>query len=189
MANIYPFYPVKLVIGILISDYEYKNKLEQDLINEFGKIDYESELLDFTYSSYYNREMGTSIKKYFLSFNELRPPDTMVDIKLITNKIETKYSRNSCRKINLDPGYLFLSKFILTTTKDGSHRIPLHSGIYAEITLMYEKNSFRPVEWTYPDFKDIRYISILNSIRKTYKIQLTLLNSSNSGHFKKVNNG
>jgi len=177
MGELLPFYPAKLVLGILINKDEYKDSLEQDLINAFGKIDYESELIDFTYSSYYNQEMGTPIKKYFLAFNELKSPEIMADIKLATNKIETKYSINLCRKINLDPGLLFLSKFILTTTKDGSHRIPLHSGIYAEITLMYEKNSFRPIEWTYPDFKDMKYIIILNKIRKIYKSQLKQLNT------------
>jgi len=171
MGEIFSYSFNKLVIGILIGDLSQKIQLENDLSNEFGKIDFESEQMLFTFSPYYNNEIGMPIKKYFLSFYNLINPCDMAAIKIITNNIEKKYSINNQRKINLDPGYLFFSKFILTTTKDGSHRIPLHSGIYAEITLLYKKNSFTPVEWTYPDFRDQRYITILNTIRLIYKHQ------------------
>lgn len=172
MGDVYPYYPAKLVIGILISKIKNQIQMENDLVAEFGKIDYKSELINFKYSSFYNKEMGTPIQKYFLSFKKLHSPEHIVKIKLITNKIEKKYCLNEYRTINLDPGHMFLSKFILSTTKDGSHRIPLHSGIYGEITLLFEKKSFRPVEWTYPDFTDENYLRILNEIRQIYKPQL-----------------
>ena len=172
MGHVYPFYPSKLVIGILLSDLQKQAQLEKELINSFGEIDFRSELMDFTFSHYYDKEMGTPLKKYFLAFRALSPADTMASVKNKTNTVEQQFSRDGRRCINLDPGHLFLSKFILTTTKDGSHRIPLGQGIYAEITLLYEKNTYRPVEWTYPDFRDPGYIKVLNEIRKNYKPQL-----------------
>jgi hypothetical protein len=60
---------------------------------------------------------------------------------------------------------------VLATTKESSHRVPLASGIWAEVTLLFEKGSFRPVEWTYPDYRSPGCIAILNSIRALYKEQ------------------
>jgi len=37
---------------------------------------------------------------------------------------------------------------------------------------MFEKGSFRPVEWTYPDYRSAAYIGLLNDIRSLYKQQL-----------------
>lgn len=172
MGNIFKFHPAKLIIGILISKEDLKESLIQNLTEKWGPIDFESPLIDFSYSQYYNKEMGSTIKKFFISFQNLVSGDSIMDTKIYTNIIEEKYSISEKRKVNLDPGHMFLSKFILSTTKDGSHRIPLGKGIYAEITLLFQKNSFRPLEWTYPDFRDSEYIKILNHIRQIYKPQL-----------------
>ena len=56
--------------------------------------------------------------------------------------------------------------------KDGSHRIPLHDGIFAEITLMYEKKKFRAQPWTYIDYQSDFYQEVLIGIRERYKDQL-----------------
>jgi hypothetical protein len=40
------------------------------------------------------------------------------------------------------------------------------------VTLLFEKGSFRPVEWTYPDYRSAGYIAILNSIRALHKEQV-----------------
>jgi len=46
-------------------------------------------------------------------------------IKLYTNKLEDKFRVNNKRIINIDPGYLSLGKFILTTTKNQQQRLHL----------------------------------------------------------------
>ncbi len=172
MAAYKLFYREKLVAGILISRPEYREDLLSALEAAFGPLDYVSELLDFSFTSYYDREMGSPIMRFFVSFEQLVNPDRLAEIKLITGKIELGFSNKGNRKINLDPGILSLSRFILASTKDSSHRIPLNSGIYGEITLMYEKNEFRPVEWTYFDYKSKKYRSILKEIRSLYVKQL-----------------
>jgi len=80
---------------------------------------------DFTFTDYYDDEMGENLKKQFLSFEKLIMPDQLADIKNSTNEIETKYSIEGKRTVNLDPGYLEESKLILASTKNFSHRIYL----------------------------------------------------------------
>jgi hypothetical protein len=159
----------KLVIAVLSSDVRLENELDRVLERYFGPIDYKSEKIDFTFTSYYNVEMGTPIIRFFLSFENPVAPDHLAAIKKTTNEIEAKFSTQGKRVVNLDPGLLALSRFILASTKNSSHRIPLRDGIYAEIELMFERGSFRAVEWTYADFRSEPYIRILNEIREIYK--------------------
>ena len=51
--------------------------------------------------------------------------------------------QSSRRRVNIDRGFLSLSRLILATTKDNAHRIPLEKGIYGEITLLYQKQAFQ----------------------------------------------
>ena len=85
-------------------------------------------------------------------------PRSWPRIKRETNDIEDRFREQGLRKVNLDPGLLSLPRFVLATTKDNAHRIPLEGGIYAEITLLFGKGTFRPLPWTYPDFRSENYI-------------------------------
>ena len=172
MGEIEAFTEEKLVIGVLVSRKGLLNPLKEKLVEEFGVIDYESPIFLFDFSHYYDREMGTPIYRLFYSFRDLVDTSLLWRIKVITNKIEEEFVVDGGRKINLDPGLMALSRFVLASTKENSHRIPLNNGIYAEITLMFERGSFRPVEWTYPDYKSDRYIEILGKIRGIYKRQI-----------------
>jgi hypothetical protein len=69
------------------------------------------------------------------------------------------------RPINLDPGCIALSKLVLATTKDQAHRIYLGRGIYAEITLTYLNGAFRPMPWTYPDYRTEPYRRFFEQVR------------------------
>jgi hypothetical protein len=96
----------------------------------------------------------------------------------MTNKIEEEYTGAASsgaaagRKVNLDPGLLNLSRFILATTKDNSHRIPLEKGIYGELTLQFSKKDFQTLPWTYPDYTTREYRDILIRIREIFKNNL-----------------
>ena len=91
---------------------------------------------------------------------------------------EKKFSKNSLRRINIDPGYLYASKVILASTKDYSHRIYLSGGIFAEDALYYEDKSFQSWPWTYPDYKTKGYIEFFNNLRRVYLKQLNLKNKT-----------
>jgi hypothetical protein len=166
-----PFVEEKLIFGILISREAMRRNLLNRLTQKFGRIDFESEILDFEFTHYYDREMGVPIKRFFVSIEQPMPPDTLADIKLQSNRMEHEFSENGKRRVNLDPGFLTLSRLVLATTKEGSHRIPLSSGIYGEVTLLFEKGDFRPLPWTYPDFRSDIYREILKKIREIYKRQ------------------
>lgn len=171
MGTIRKYSPVKLIVGFIFKDEDILKKAQCYLVKYFGKIDFESKIIPFTYTSYYDKEFGKDLKRKFISFDKLIAPHKLSDIKVFTNKIEKKLSDGACRRINIDPGYLDLAKLILATTKDYAHRIYLNNGIYAETTLFYKDKNFRFWEWTYPDYRTSEYIEVFNSIRCLYEEQ------------------
>ncbi len=156
---------VKLIIGMLARNKKLFEKTEEFFIKEFGIIDYESPVIPFKYTSYYKKEMGSPLKRKFISFKKLISPEKIAKIKLLTNLIEEKLSISNKRQVNIDPGYISDAKLIFATTKDYFHRIYLSQGIYAEVTLKWRKHSFEPFEWTYPDYRSKEYLCILNKVR------------------------
>ncbi|MFH1457710.1 MAG: DUF4416 family protein [Candidatus Omnitrophota bacterium] len=164
--------PVKLIIGFIFKKPGLWNKAKKALEKRFGEIDFESTLLDFIHTDYYEKEMGEDLKKVFISFKKPISPQDLAKIKIRTIKIENRLSFGKKRTINIDPGYLELSKLVFATTKDFKHRIYLSHGIFAEVTLFYDNKSFKAWEWTYPDYRSQEYINIFNKIREIYARQI-----------------
>ncbi|MCX5678193.1 MAG: DUF4416 family protein [Candidatus Omnitrophica bacterium] len=163
----YP-HKVKLIVGLLSNNAEAVKRAEAMLIGVFGRTDLESAILDFTHSDYYTKEMGSGLKRKFLSFQKLFDLKDIYKAKLKTNILERKLLKSGKRSVNIDPGYLDLAKLVLFSTKDYTHRIYLNRGIFAEVTLFYKDKSFNAWPWTYPDYKSEAYIDIFNSIRELY---------------------
>ena len=172
MGKISKHQPVKLIVGFIFKEGAYFNKAKTILEKKFGSIDFESTALPFVHTDYYEKEFGRDLEKKIISFKRLIKPQSLSKIKVTTNRIEEKLSREGRRRVNIDPGYLDLAKLVLASTKDYKHRVYLNHGIYSEITLFYENNSFRFWEWTYPDYKTGEYIEIFNRIRKIYGQQI-----------------
>jgi hypothetical protein len=143
---------VKLFCGFLFADEAVKNEAVEKLEKTLGKIDLESDVIPFDFSSYYKQEMGANIKRVWVSFTKLISEEKLADIKVFTNSVESFFAVDGKRIINIDPGLLRLSNIILATTKDYSHRIYLSKGIYAEITTIYKEGGFVKLPWTYPDY-------------------------------------
>jgi len=162
---------VKLFIGLIFDQETTLLKTLNILKRHFGEIDFESRTLEFNHTDYYENELGPNLKRKFISFKKLINPEKLAKIKVTTNKIEEKLSRNKSRKINIDPGYLDLPKLVLASTKDFAHRIYLDHGIYAEITLLFQDKTFKPLAWTFPDFKTQEYTEIFKEIRNLYAKQ------------------
>lgn len=164
---------VKLIIGFIFKEEYAFNKTKIILEKHFGKIDFESQILPFEHTNYYEKELGNPLKRKFISFERLIASQDLPRIKIITNRLENKLSnKKGQRTINIDPGYLNHAKFVLASTKDYKHRIYLNKGIYAEVTLFYEAKTFRPWEWTYPDYKTAAILAIFNLIRGIYSKQI-----------------
>jgi len=172
--------PAKLIISMFTSDKRQFNLYKEELIKKFGEVDIESNTQPFDFTDYYENEFGKKLIQELFSFSTLIRQDELAEIKRITNDLESNFGKENIkknmpankRKINLDPGYITLDKYILASTKNGPSRIYLNRGIYAEITLRFINKSFVPCKYTYPNYKTNEYINFLNSVRQKYKLQL-----------------
>jgi hypothetical protein len=158
--------PAKLVAAILFRDFDVRSKALRALCDSLGPMDFLSEAMPFTYTSYYDKEMGPGIERQVCSFAELVPPVTLPDIKLFTNQLEGRLSANGKRQVNIDPGLLSEERLVLATGKNYTHRIYLRNGIYADLTLIYEKGGYKTLAWTYPDYRDPRLHGFLIALRR-----------------------
>ncbi|MBI4245042.1 MAG: DUF4416 family protein [Planctomycetes bacterium] len=127
-----------------------------DLIAKFGEVLVQSKSFVLSkHTDYYKKEMGDSLEKTIYILKQPIAPDAIIKFKLLSFEEENRYSTNNKRTINIDPGYIDLPKVVLTSFKNFSHRIYLADGVYAEVTLIYnkEKNTYTELPWTYPDYK------------------------------------
>ncbi|MDR1721221.1 MAG: DUF4416 family protein [Endomicrobium sp.] len=142
----------KLFCGMIYSNEEIKQRAFTVLEKKLGKIDLISCVIPFDFSSYYSSEMGNNLKRFWVSFEELVSVAVLAEIKIFTNSIESSFALDAKRQINIDPGYITPANIVLATTKDYSHRIYLSSGIYGEVTIIYKRNGFIKLPWSYPDY-------------------------------------
>lgn len=163
---------VKLVLPVLFSDTRREEQMVERCAAEFGPVDYRSGAFPFEFTSYYDDEMEGETFREFVTFGPLIRPEELVRAKHITNRLELEFASEGKRRVNLDPGYMELGKFVLATTKDQQHRLYIGEGIFEEVTLFYRDKGWRHWDWTYPDYRSDRYKAILENIRVRYKNQL-----------------
>ncbi len=163
--------PALLFIGTLYSDSEIFDYSKKILEKHFGDILLVSPSMPWDYSSYYKDELGSPLFRQFIFFKTLIDPGILADVKLNTNAIEDALSSGK-RCINLDPGYLTLSKIVLASTKNYAHRIYIGKGIYAEVTLIFKDGIYNPYLYTYRDYQDKTYIDIFMNARAILKKML-----------------
>jgi len=164
--------PVNLVMSLIAADREKICHVLAILVERFGPTDYLSAYLPFSYTNYYEKEMGPALVRRFVSFDRHVPPETLPDIKNWTNDLEKRFSEGESRQVNLDPGYIAPAHLILATGKGYTHRPYLRNGIYADLTMIYCDGSFQALPWTYPDYAASESVAMLNTIRKKYLWQL-----------------
>ena len=164
--------PAKLLVGLFMQNKEILHEILPMLEEKLGSIDIISNWFNFDYTDYYTKEMGTQLFRRIIVFKELIEQESLAKIKNITNFIEKMYEHDGKRKINIDPGYMLPSRFILATGKDYSHRIYIGDNIYADLTLIFKNGDFHTLEWTYPDYaaKDMR--AFLLKVRGKYLLDL-----------------
>lgn len=154
MGNVKTPQPVLPVIGLIFVP-DLPASILQDLQEDVGNVILESDTIKFNHTAYYDDEMGSNLLRRWCAFDRLVLPDALAGLKIKTNEIEMRYcGKQGGRTVNIDPGLLSLSSLVLASTKNYAHRIYLGQGIYAEITLIYRKHEFRPLDWTYPDYRE-----------------------------------
>lgn len=170
MGAAHEFEQEKLIIGIIYNDMAVYEEAVRVLTEEFGPIDDRSEVFSFSreFSTYYDEELGGEGMRVIFSFRDLVSPDRQADIKIFTNNLEARLSVDGKRQINLDPGFISHGRLMLATTKATGFRIPLHSGIYTELTLFWAKGEWHKFPWSYRDYQSERVQNFLTRVRGKY---------------------
>lgn len=158
---------VKLFLAVLYDPLVDINAVLLPFDKQFGERIHCHGPVPFSWSDYYEKEMGAALQKLYCSYRVGIDRDTLPAIKVMANNREAEYAvpGGGARRVNIDPGYVARDKVVLATTKDFYHRLYLANGIYGEVTLHYRKGRFRYFSWTYPDFKDVAVIDFLERIR------------------------
>jgi len=161
--------PVKLIVGILASDDHGLTTARNLLLSHLGAIDLVSDIWPFNETTYYREQTGPRILRQFVSVEQLIGPGALSDLKLRTNELEKEMAKAVPspfpRPVNLDPGLIEPSKLILATTKNYSHRIYIGKKIYAEVTLVFDRGAWRPLPYTYPDYRRQVYLDFFSRVR------------------------
>lgn len=145
------------IAAILYQEGHNPDIILSDLQEISGKILAVSETNSFSNSNYYESEMGVSLKKFYIVFDNLISPREIISIKQRTSLLESlhleKKAGKSGRIFNIDPGYFTHAQLVLATHKNYSHRIFLGGGVFAELTYLIQGKSWITLPWTYPDYK------------------------------------
>ena len=174
MGSIQPVRPVLLIAAVFSRHQEVIAQAKALLEERLGPLALQSEPFAFDQTDYYTASMGPGLRKQFFAFRELIDPGKLPSLKLQTNRWEEELAASGryeeSRVVNIDPGYLNLSKLVLASTKDHAHRIYLGKGIYAEVTLHYKRETgWTPWPWTYPDYRRGEYHAFFDRCRQYYR--------------------
>jgi len=137
--------PVKLFAGVITVSKGVAEEAVGMFSERYGRVDNKSTEIDFSFTDYYESEMGQTLYRYWVSFEALIDPSLLSEAKMYSNAIEEQFAESSNRRVNIDPGYITPAKIVLASSKDFSHRVYLRDGIYAEVTLIYKRKKFNPL--------------------------------------------
>lgn len=158
--------PVLLFTGILFSESVSINDLLSLLYKEFGDTIYESILMHFIWSDYYENEMGPKLRRLFLVYKTPFNRENLPDIKRRADELEALFLKDGKRTVNIDPGLICLENVELATNKGFSHRVYLRDGVFVEVTLFYKNDTYQPIEyWTYPEYRSTHMLEFFNTAR------------------------
>jgi hypothetical protein len=170
--------PAKLVMSVFMKEKPLFETVFPLLEAIGGPVDLVSRWLDFDFTRYYHQEMGHPLFRRMLAFKPLVNQGDLSKIKQASNALENRFDRDNQRRINIDPGYLLPSRFVLATGKDYAHRIYIGDHLYADLTLMYIHKQFVPLEWTYPDYRSEEILRFLEQVRDKYLLDFQAVKRS-----------
>lgn len=164
--------PVKLFVAALWADHAALDEAIRLVQQRWGPVDFVGPDRAFDVTDYYGDEMGEGLQRRLVSLEPLVMPDRLPEIKLGCIEIEQQLAAPRGRRVNLDAGYLDHNKIVLASIKYAGQKIYLGRGVYADLVARYRDGRYRPLEWTFPDFRDGRYDDELARLRRTYLEQL-----------------
>jgi len=145
--------------GLLFASFLYRDDLfdEKELLEFWEKQFGLSFLLIPSINplkNYYAKEMGDRLSRFFVLTSKSFTRDYLLSTKLLSQSWENNWADNKLRRVNVDVGFLTLENFLLSTTKNYSHRIYLGQNIFADLTYIFQKGELKSLPWTYPDYLD-----------------------------------
>lgn len=157
MGEIKTYPPCVQIVGAFSRYGEALDWIWERVRCEWGDIPLLSERFAFRESEYYHKTMGEGLWKQFAICRPLYDPGQLASDKRTANQWELDYAKTvshlESRPLNIDPGYLALTKLVLASTKNREHRIYLRDGVYAEVTLAFRDQRWNAMPWTYPDYQ------------------------------------
>ncbi|MCS7171537.1 MAG: DUF4416 family protein [Aquificaceae bacterium] len=160
----------KPVMAVLYSDKDALEKFLKEL-----SVERISEPFYFQgLQRYYGSEMGEGLLKVFLSLKGFMKREELKHFKLWSMEREVTYSKNEKRRLNIDPGYVEESHLVLASSKKRGGRLYLGEGVYGEMEYLYLYGGFRPLYWTYGDYRDVRVRSFFERVREDFLSSLNL---------------
>lgn len=167
-----PPQPARLVVSVLLRERERLPAVTDALSQRLGPVAGVGSWLPFRFTEYYTAEMGKPLFRSLLNFSSPIRQSDLAAVKRFTNRLEGEFSQEGRRTVNLDPGYLLGSRFVLASGKNFAHRIYIGGGIYADLTLLYTNGRFQSLPWTYPDYREEALQDQLAAIRIRYLAEL-----------------
>ncbi len=168
MSTLKPPVPAALFVAALYAPEWTDDRAAELIIENFGNPLLPGLAFDFTFSDYYEEEMGAELRKAFFALERLIDPSELPEWKLRAMSQEERYARAGKRTINLDPGYLDAPRLVLATAKNFAHRIYLGRGVYADVQLYMKNGKFQNHPWTYPDYQFPAHVEFFERARKRY---------------------
>jgi hypothetical protein len=163
---------VKYLVAVLWADEDALPDAYEQMIAQWGVIEFSGLDRLFDLTDYYEPEMGANLYRRLVAFETLRCPGELADAKRACIAIEEALAGPNGRRVNLDIGYLDHNKVVLASVKAAGQKIYLANGIYADLVARYADGRYQPFSWTFPDFKDGRYDEELGLLRKAYLAQI-----------------
>ena len=161
--------PCTVVLGLLRNPTVELAVIDQVLVDAFGPVLDRTEERAFTHSDYYRSELGEGLLRSFLAFAGLRDPVDLASAKRRSNVLEERWREDGRRRVNLDPGTLNLGQVVLASCKPAAHRVCLGQGVHAELEYLFQRGSFHPLPWTYPDYREAWVVAFFNRVREGHR--------------------
>jgi hypothetical protein len=154
-----------LLFSVIFRENEDFETSLRRISERLGHVARTSEPFPFDRTDYYEREMGAPLYRRFVLMTDAVSRDELPMAKLAAEEIEKELSVHGKRTVNIDPGLLADENFVLATGKNYCHRIYLRDGVFADLTLVFQKGEYRPLPWTYPDYASAEICAYLTGLR------------------------
>ena len=161
--------PGKAILGVLFQNKQDYRALKQHIEKIGFEVELESEEMKFNLTDYYEKEMGSELRRIFVSLKGVYSLDESISFKLKTIEWESKWRVSGLRTLNIDPGYLDFHKLILLSGKDGPQKIYLGQSVWADLCLLRKSGRFETLPWTFPDLRDGFYHLFFEKVRLAFK--------------------